>query len=67
MPRPLPVITVKTAPLEVLDEGNAQHYVRATELLRLARGRRDARKLAEAQTSKQENPLRANAEGFLTT
>ena len=48
MPRPKPVITAATAPLEVLDDGDAHHYVRATELLRLARSRRQARLLAEA-------------------
>ncbi len=47
MPRPSPVITAETAPLEVLDDGGAQRYVRATKLLRLARVRRDARLKAE--------------------
>ena len=48
MPRPLPVITAEAAPLEVQEEGDARRYVRATELLRLARARRDARLKAEA-------------------
>ena len=58
MPRPKPVITAVTAPLEVLDDQDALHYVRATELLRLARSRRDARLLAEAkEQAKEKAPL----------
>lgn len=57
MPRPKPVINAITAPLEVLDDGDALHYVRATELLRLARSRRDVRLLAEAaEQAKKEAP-----------
>ena len=52
MPRPLPVITAETAPLKVLDDRDAQRYVRATELLRLARARRDARLKAETAVEK---------------
>ena len=56
MPRPKPVIAAVTAPLEVLDDGDALHYVSATKLLKLARARRDARLLAEAEQAKEKAP-----------
>ena len=59
MPRPLPVIIAEVAPLEVLDDGDALRYVRATELLRLARARRDARLKAETAVEEKENSPRA--------
>ena len=57
MPRPLPVITAETIPLEVLDDGDALRYVRATELLRLARARREARLKTETSVEEKIAPV----------
>lgn len=61
MPRALPIITAETAPLEVLGDGDARCYVRATEMLRLARARRDTRLRAEAAIETDETPLRGKS------
>ena len=64
MPRPLPTIHADVAPLEVTADADALRYVRATELLRLARSRRDARLRAEAEAHEaahKNKPQRANA------
>ena len=65
MPRPLPTVRAEAAPLEVREDGEAFGYVRATELLRLARARRDARKRTEGDMNQtQESPCTANAEAY---
>jgi hypothetical protein len=53
--RPLPTVRAESAPLEVREDGEAFGYVRATELLRLARARRDARKQAEGDINQAKN------------
>ena len=47
MPRPQPTIEAVTPPIQMTEYGSAQGWVRATQLLELARARREARLAAE--------------------
>lgn len=65
MPRPLPTIEAVTPPIRITEDGSAQGWVRATQLLAMARGRRDARLAAENEDGdKAKTPCAGCTKGF---
>jgi len=66
VPRPLPTIEAITPPIRVTEHGSAQGWVRATQLLAMARARRDARLAAENEAGDKRIAPRVDcAEGYL--